>query len=109
MKKTLRSRKTKIHNHSVKRSRVHGGNKDQTKIFYNEKPILCDTCQGDIFNEIDISVQRSKTAEFFIGSDNVFVDHPLRTYRCIVCSQCKFYYTPTSFNGFKDVIVEKPI
>jgi hypothetical protein len=104
--KTLYTKKRNIKNKTIKRAR-RGGNKTQIKIYYNDRPIVCETCQGDLFNEIDISVQRSKTMEFFIGAQNTLADHPLRMYRCIKCSQCKFYYTSTSYNSFPDVIVEK--
>ena len=76
-------------------------------IAYNNNPILCDICKKDIFYVINTSVNRSKTATFFIGEDfQDVVSHPLKMYTCIECNNCKFVYQPTTWNGMKNPIVE---
>jgi len=74
---------------------------------YNSKNILCEICKNNSFYKIDASVDRSKTATIFLGSDlGDVVSHPLKMYVCIKCLYCKFVYTSTYWNTLQDKIIE---
>jgi len=76
-------------------------------ISYNDKKIQCDVCQENIFMIINASIDRSKTATIIFGNDlGDFVSHPVKMYVCNNCSNCKFVYTATDYNGITTRIIE---
>ena len=82
-------------------------------ISYNGgKNIQCDVCQQIEFYKINVSIDRSKTADlasnFLLGSEfQDVVSHPVKMYVCTKCHNCKFVYSPTTWNGLKDTIIEQ--
>ena len=62
--------------------------------------LTCETCKNNIFNVIDVSVDRSKfnsaaTDYFFGAAITQLASHPLRLYVCTTCKQCKTFYQVT--------------
>lgn len=79
------------------------------KLSYGQKEIKCDTCESSIFYKIRTSINRSKTASFFMEDLEGVVNHPTVMYTCVNCSQCKLFYEANSWYGLKQKIIEKPV
>lgn len=116
-----------IYYYNMKITRKKGGflgvfNKNQTKKMnykivspeYTGKTMTCEICGKSSFYSIDISVDRSKTAnlgtEIIFGhGSSEFINHPLKMYTCTECNMCKFMYQSTRWNGITQKIIENPV
>lgn len=79
------------------------------KLSYGQKEIKCDICEWSIFYKIRTSINRSKTAGFFLEDLEGIVNHPSDMYTCINCSHCKFFYEANTYNGLKQKITENVV
>lgn len=119
MMRTLRhnKRKTdtrkKMKNQKSHKTKIVGGfNYPMVSLQYDQYLVKCHTCSSTVYYEMDISVDRSKTAVIgmdilFGNNSNQFVSHPMKSYVCTQCNTCKLIYTSTVWNGLQQRI--KPI
>lgn len=89
-------------------------NYNVVNIKYNENPILCDVCKEKEFYSMDMSIERSKTSTVAVNfltdeQNNNLISHPVKSYVCTNCSNCRFVYASTFWNKVEKKIVETEV
>jgi len=99
---------------SSNKSNSLGGDNTIYELVYDNNNKKCEICGNNKYEKIYVSISRSKTFDtvstfFGLGSVNSTAGHPLTMYRCLICNNCKFFYTKTSLNNINNVVVDKKI
>ena len=112
--KSMKNKKGGEWSGSSNKSNSLGGDNTTYELVYDNNNKKCEICGNNKYEKIYASINRSKKFDVIstvlgFGSANSTAGHPLTMYRCVICNNCKFFYTKTPFNNINNVVVDRKI